>query len=190
MSKTKNEKSRERERVNGGQKLENNCHPELISGSGKFSNKNFFNFVFFFAIILGSFLICGVGKASATTYYVNGSGVQYVGTQGTYEIGSDSTGNGTLATPWATPAKAEATASNSDVVYSAAGTYANRIDSSYGLHLQKTITWRNDGIVIWTSGVSPSAPLINLAVGNATINGITITPGIGNTYNISFENKA
>jgi hypothetical protein len=43
------------------------------------------------------------GQAWGATYYVNGSGAQYTGTQGVYGVGSDATADGTaIATPYAT----------------------------------------------------------------------------------------
>lgn len=99
------------------------------------------------------------GQVWGATYYVNGSGAQYVGTQGTYAIGNDTTGTGTLATPWATIQKSNTSGSNSDTVYVAAGAYAEN-DGSYGAFVpSKNITWRADGPVTIRSATSTVAAM-------------------------------
>ncbi len=86
--------------------------------------------------------------ASAATYYVNGSGGQYVGAQGTYGIGSNTTGNGSLLSPWATIMKAEGSGSNGDIVYVAATTYVEDQASYHSWVSAKGISWVADGTVI------------------------------------------
>ena len=123
-------------------------------------------------IIAALLVIIGIGAgylvctATVANRYVNGSGAVYVGLYGTYAIGSDSTGNGTLASPWATMAKAEHTASPGDTVYVAAGTYTeydatpNRC-AGYTVPcgasgFDKELAWRADGPVIIGTGVTSS----------------------------------
>lgn len=86
--------------------------------------------------------LCSV-PLHAATYYVNGSGSQYVGTHGTYAIGSDATGTGSLAAPWASMTAAEtAIAATGDTVYVAAATYSESWEPGKGT------TWIADGTVV------------------------------------------
>lgn len=79
--------------------------------------------------------------------YVNGSGSAYAGRYGTYGVGSDTTGDGTLATPWATHDKAVASATAGDTVYSAAGVYTENEASLHCFRITKALTFVADGVV-------------------------------------------
>lgn len=92
-------------------------------------------------------LLALVGTGWATTYYVNGSGAPYVGTQGTYAIGNDTTGNGSLATPWASLTKALAGGSDGDIIYVAAATYTENGPNSCW-YANARFTWIADGTAI------------------------------------------
>lgn len=105
----------------------------------------------FFMCLLAFVFGTGFGeKASAATYYVNGSGSSYSGTQGTYGLGVDGVGvDGSIATPWATMQYAESRiAASGDTLYVAAATYNENDSSLHCLYLQKSASWIADGTVI------------------------------------------
>src|SRR5437868_9879647 len=56
-------------------------------------------------------ILAAAHAAAATPYYVNAS------------TGNDTTGNGTVGTPWKTIKKGMAVATSGDIIYVAAGTY-------------------------------------------------------------------
>lgn len=104
--------------------------------------------IFFYLLVF----IFGLGlstKASAATYYVNGSGSAYSGTHGTYSVGADGAGvDGSIATPWATMQYAESRiAASGDTIYVAAATYNENDATQHCLFLQKAATWIADGTV-------------------------------------------
>jgi len=135
-------------------------------------------------VLLGSFLFFGIGKASAATYYVNNSGSSYIGTQGTYGIGSDTTGNGSLVTPWATMNKANNTALSGDTIYVAQGTYSETVTGNFwALIFKDGVNWIADGNVV----VKESVGAANYSV--ISIAGTTSTTITGFTFD-GFNQKS
>lgn len=130
-----------------------------------FLNKSFLRLSFlFFAAFLFFNKTEGV---SAATYYVNGSGSSYAGTQGTYGVGNDTTGNGSLATPWATLSGAEGKAAvqDGDTIYAAPATYP-------AWTLAKRLSWISDGTA--TIQATGTTAVYIASTKDITLNGFTI----------------
>ena len=129
-------------------------------------------------MIIG-FVLLLVGNAFGATYYINGSGSSYVGTQGTYGIGNDTTGDGSITTPWATLTKAETeSGATGDTIYVAENIYNDTWEPAKGT------AWITDGTVVVRRASGSNAVLV---YGSSTksFNGFTIDGNSSRTSAVS-----
>jgi hypothetical protein len=116
-------------------------------------------------IILTILLLSLCLPAFGATYYLS-------------TTGNDTTGNGSEALPWASMAKAEASAANSDTIRMAAGTYVHPTADAY-LTITKAFTWKADGAVIVRSN---GTAVYALRVGAAANNNVFEPGTTGGTF--------
>ncbi len=122
-------------------------------------------------LFTGIFFFSSASHASAATYYVNNSGSPYIGAQGAYGVGNDTTGNGSLLTPWATMNKANTAASLGDTIYVAKGTYSETVSGNYwALIFKDGVNWTADGnVIVEESAGTANYSAVSIAGTTATI---------------------
>ena len=121
--------------------------------------------------------------AQAATYYVNGSGAPYVGTQGTYAVPTGS-GTGTLADPYLSLVYAESQVSDGHTVYVAAGTYTEDDASRHNWKTVDAIAWIADGTVI-VKAVTTTTGVIELTGADTqSFTGFTFDMETDNDYGV------
>ncbi len=106
------------------------------------------------------------------TYYVSKSG-------------NDSTGNGSVSTPWLTMNKAESSASNGDLVIVLAGTYIEDDPSLHAFWSLKAIEWSTQGGEVIVKSVSTTYVVVFGGTTVGKLTGFTFD-GEKNTTNIIY----
>lgn len=163
--------------------------------------KNSKIFKLVFAVLFLGLFFGFSGKASAATYYVNGSASSWSGTQGIYGAGSDANA-GTLSLPKASINGAITASANGDTIYVAnSQSYTENNSGTIGVFVGKNLTILADsgpvtintsatGQVVFVNKVAPgvtfggsaSAQQFNLVGSGTTDSGINFNQG-GHTFN-------
>jgi uncharacterized metal-binding protein len=121
-------------------------------------------------------------EAGAATRYVNGA----TASNG-FGIGNDTTGDGSLSTPWATASKAVTTASDGDTIVFNCGTYTNTgslTPTVANLILQ---SYTPQCATITSSSGTNSNLLINLAATGITVGDVILDGAGTKTANVTFD---
>ncbi len=104
--------------------------------------------------------------------------------------GNDTTGDGTLATPWKTIGYAVSQASDSDTIIVRDGTYTENID----IDKQLTIRSENGAASTTITAANPNENVLSVTADNVSIDGLTITGStetpMAGIYLFSSENSS
>ena len=122
--------------------------------------------------------------------YVNGNTFTVDGAQGSYGIGSDTTGNGTLAAPYKTIRKAVSVASIGDNVFIAPANYNEAYSTAYGIRMFNACNLRADAsgdVNMTATGASGATVFLN-GNGDVVIDGVNF-PNVGNRNMIYDYNR-